>query len=260
MYAHPERPPQEHHQAAFVLFVAVSVLLHLLAVAGIVYLQRHGVQGLLPEDSVLVRLIEQQQQPKPEPEPPPAPEIETPPKALEQPLQPQPPGVPQTLAPSLVEPAAPTETPIAGPMAPSAPLPLIDRAAIDAAVKAAPAKPMTRDDDLPPGGITFDTRDMVIKGYMTRLRDRVEDIWVYPKEAAQKGIYGDLRIKFVVRKDGSLGSVEVVQTSGYAELDRAAVKALKEGAPYWPLPEGWSREALVVDGRFIYSLDGYYIK
>ncbi|NOX20649.1 MAG: TonB family protein [Nitrospirae bacterium] len=110
------------------------------------------------------------------------------------------------------------------------------------------------------GGITFNTRDLKYYSYMMKLKERIESIWVYPPEAIRRGIYGDLWILFTIRKDGSLGEVKLLRTSGYPELDEAAMRALKEGAPYWPLPEKWKEEALTIKGHFIYSLYGMYIR
>ncbi len=108
--------------------------------------------------------------------------------------------------------------------------------------------------------ITFDAKEFKYYGYMRRLREKIEGIWQYPADAAMRGIYGDLYINFTIKKNGALGSVDLVRTSGYRSLDEAAIKALKEAAPYWPLPEEWKEEALTIKGHFIYSLQGTYIR
>ena len=54
--------------------------------------------------------------------------------------------------------------------------------------------------------------------------------------------------------------MELVRTSGYRSLDEAAMKALKDVAPYWPLPEDWKEEELTVKGHFIYSIYGVYVR
>lgn len=109
-------------------------------------------------------------------------------------------------------------------------------------------------------GITFDTKELRYHGYMSKLQSRIEGIWKYPHEAASKGIYGDLRIKFTIKKDGMLGNVELGRTSGHRSLDEAAIKALKDAEPFWPLPEEWGREGITIDGHFIYTIHGIYIR
>jgi len=108
--------------------------------------------------------------------------------------------------------------------------------------------------------ITFDTSEYRFKGYMRKLREKIESIWVYPPEARMKGIYGDLKIRFTIKKDGRLGAIELVRTSGYRMLDEAAMKALKDGEPYWPLPDEWGMDSYTILGHFIYSMGGYYLR
>lgn len=105
-------------------------------------------------------------------------------------------------------------------------------------------------------GLTFDVGEFKHRGYMKMLTQKIESIWIYPKEAARLGISGDLYIDFVIKKDGKLGKIEVVRPSGFRELDKAAVKALKDAEPFWPLPEDWEKEDLEIKGHFIYILGG----
>jgi len=112
----------------------------------------------------------------------------------------------------------------------------------------------------PDSSVTFDTRELRHYSYMRKLKEKIEYVWEYPPKAASKGIYGDLLIRFVIRKDGTLGAVELLRTSGQRLLDRAAMEALRDGAPYWPLPEDWDTNSLTVTGHFIYTLHGYYVR
>ncbi|MEW6116587.1 MAG: TonB family protein [Nitrospirota bacterium] len=108
--------------------------------------------------------------------------------------------------------------------------------------------------------ITFDTKEYRYYGYMQRLKDKIEGIWIYPSAAAARGIYGDLYIRFTIKKNGKLGAVEVIRTSGHKELDDAALKALRDAEPYWPLPESWEEEGLTITGHFVYTIYGTYIR
>jgi len=107
---------------------------------------------------------------------------------------------------------------------------------------------------------TFDTDDYRYAGYMRLLRQKIESIWEYPPEEAASGHYGDLKIRFTIKKDGRLGEIEIVQHSGYPVLDKAAVKALRDGEPYWPLPDDWHMDSYTILGHFIYSLYGYHLR
>ena len=105
-----------------------------------------------------------------------------------------------------------------------------------------------------------DVKEMRYLTYLKRLRERIESIWIYPPDAAAKGIYGDLLIKFTIKKNGKLSSIELIRTSGYKYLDDAALRALRDAEPFWPLPDEWGMEAYTIQGHFVYTIYGYYVR
>lgn len=66
---------------------------------------------------------------------------------------------------------------------------------------------------------------------------RVEDYGnrVHP---APRHLQGQLRIRVVIGRDGGLRQAEVVQSSGHAELDQAALDTVHGAAPYRPFDAG----------------------
>jgi len=108
--------------------------------------------------------------------------------------------------------------------------------------------------------LTFDTKDYKFLLYNEKLKERIESIWIYPREAATRGIYGDLIIRFTIKKNGTLGAIELLRTSGHQNLDDAAMKALRDGEPYWPLPDEWGLDAYSIVGHFVYTIYGYYVR
>lgn len=107
--------------------------------------------------------------------------------------------------------------------------------------------------------LNFDTSDLRHRGYLKMLKEKIESIWKYPYEAATRGISGDLYIRFSIKKNGRIGEIELIRTSGHKDLDSAAMKAIKDGEPYWPLPQDWDKDELTITGHFIYILGGFYI-
>jgi len=61
-----------------------------------------------------------------------------------------------------------------------------------------------------------------------------------------------VKVRFVIRSDGTVQDVEVVEGSGYPLLDRAAVEAVERAAPFPepPLPSYMDSVAPVVPIEF----------
>ncbi|MCL6268452.1 energy transducer TonB [Sansalvadorimonas sp. 2012CJ34-2] len=58
----------------------------------------------------------------------------------------------------------------------------------------------------------------------------------YPAQARQQKIYGELRVAVQIRRDGSLKSIEIVDSSGSNVLDNAARNIVRMSAPFSPFP------------------------
>lgn len=56
----------------------------------------------------------------------------------------------------------------------------------------------------------------------------------YPEEARRQRLYGSLRLLAVVRRDGTLQEVQLLESSGHATLDQAAMRIVRLAAPYPP--------------------------
>jgi protein TonB len=74
--------------------------------------------------------------------------------------------------------------------------------------------------------------------YLAEWRRRVETVGnqYYPQASLRYGIYGALRMLVTVRSDGSLEDVRLLESSGYAVLDEAALRIVRLAAPSPPFP------------------------
>lgn len=70
--------------------------------------------------------------------------------------------------------------------------------------------------------------------------------------AARKGWLGNLLIDFTVNKDGSLGTIDLVKSSGNPALDDDTITSLKLASPFPPLPEKFDMEEITIRGIFVY--------
>jgi protein TonB len=101
--------------------------------------------------------------------------------------------------------------------------------------------------------ISLDTAETKYASYFARIKHQIERVWIYPSEAARRGIKGELTLKFKISKDGNLMSVRLIDASGHEILDEAALKAVKEAAPYYPFPVTIKKENLSIVATFVYS-------
>ncbi|GAB5412705.1 MAG: energy transducer TonB [Congregibacter sp.] len=82
-------------------------------------------------------------------------------------------------------------------------------------------------------------RAAVDAAYLADWRRRVEAVGnqYYPEASLRYGIYGSLRMLVSVSSDGTLEGIRILESSGYAVLDEAAVRIVQTAAPFAPFPD-----------------------
>jgi len=101
-----------------------------------------------------------------------------------------------------------------------------------AATSAQPAQPTSQ----PTGVQTMPVRSTPAPqrdyGWLAEtLRDRIEELKRYPPMARMNNWQGKVVLKFVVKEDGTVENLEVVQSSGHAVLDEAAMETIRRASP-----------------------------
>lgn len=255
-------------------FIAASIGLHLLVFAAAVYLTSHAARPVVvtPVNIVdLPRELLRKLPPLSRPAPPQAPERIVP-QAPERPLPkgyvPDPSHLGSDDAVTLPKTSpsrratgeragdAVVEGPETGAFERGkTPLPFLSQADIDAlARKGMPAKR--------PGdeSVTLDTDEFKLISYNRWLKIKVESVLKYPELAAVSGIQGTLYIRFDILKDGSLGTFEVLKSSGYRILDAEAERAIRASAPFQPLPDDWDMERYSIRAAVLFYLSEAYVR
>jgi protein TonB len=105
--------------------------------------------------------------------------------------------------------------------------------------------------------IPLNTPDPRYAAYFAELKRRIEDKWVYPQEAVRNGQSGQGELRFILRKDGSVRTVEIVQTAGVAVLDRYIENAIRLAAPFPPIPAAVGEDAIPISLNYTYVLGGF---
>ena len=84
---------------------------------------------------------------------------------------------------------------------------------------------------------------------------RVEELKRYPASARVDPAEGKVVLTVVINEDGSVGDVEVFQSSGHASLDKAAIETIRQAAPFHlPRPLGKAYKTLKIPMN--YHFDG----
>lgn len=143
----------------------------------------------------------------------------------------------------------------APPLKESGPLPFLTQNDIDElARKGMPQKRPGED------SVTLDTDEFKFMSYNRWLKVKVESVLQYPELAAISGYQGTLYILFDIMKDGSLGRLEVLKSSGYKILDDEALRSIRSSAPFQPLPDEWNMERYSIRAAVLFYLGTGYIR
>lgn len=102
--------------------------------------------------------------------------------------------------------------------------------------------------------VDLNTTEYKYISYFTKLKERIYQVWKYPKESQIRREQGNLRIVFTLRKDGYLENVRIIESSGFEELDREVLRTIRVASPYNPFPESWEEEKLKIPATFDYKL------
>ena len=135
------------------------------------------------------------------------------------------------------------------------PLPFLSQTDIDTIARKGMPERKAGDDS-----VTLDTDEFKFISYNRWLKVKVESVLTYPELAAQSGYQGTLYIQFDIMKDGSLGGLEVLKSSGYKILDDEALRAIRSAAPFQQLPNEWHMERYSIRAAVLFYLNGTYIR
>ena len=95
--------------------------------------------------------------------------------------------------------------------------------------------------------ISSSTSDYEYRLYFEAWRQKVERIGAlnYP-EAAKSGIFGALRLTVSLTESGKIENIIIDKSSGYAELDKAAISIVRMGEPYANFSERMRNEVDII--------------
>lgn len=102
--------------------------------------------------------------------------------------------------------------------------------------------------------VDLNTTEYKYISYFTKLKERIYQVWQYPRESRIRREQGNTRIVFTLRKDGYLENVKILRSSGFENLDREVLRTIRVASPYNPFPESWQEEKIKIPATFDYKL------
>jgi periplasmic protein TonB len=92
-------------------------------------------------------------------------------------------------------------------------------------------------------------REAIDANYLQAWRRKVETVgnMNYPEEARRDQLYGSLRLMVAIEPDGSLKDVRILDSSGFKVLDDAAIRIVRQAAPFAPFPEEMRRNTDILE-------------
>jgi len=102
--------------------------------------------------------------------------------------------------------------------------------------------------------IDLGTSDIKYVNYLSKVKNKILQIWKYPQKAYERNEEGDVVVKMSIDADGSLSGAVLMSSSGSAELDEGALSVVQAAAPFEPLPEFYNLSRLHIVASFNYKI------
>jgi len=102
--------------------------------------------------------------------------------------------------------------------------------------------------------IDLGSLDAKYVSYLTRVKNRILRIWIYPQKAYENIEEGNVVVKMSIDANGSLAGVALLSSSGSQNLDQGALRVVQDAAPYEPLPANYDLSRLHIIASFNYKI------
>ncbi|MGK2945134.1 MAG: energy transducer TonB [Desulfuromonadales bacterium] len=113
-----------------------------------------------------------------------------------------------------------------------------------------------REDIIRGDTVWMDSQQDLLHSFMKRFRDNIYLVWNYPEAAAQSQQHGTCLLRITIDRQGDVTDVQLLESSGHRALDEEAMRAVRKGATYGPLPRSYRHEDLKIMAFFQYHLSG----
>jgi TonB family protein len=103
--------------------------------------------------------------------------------------------------------------------------------------------------------VDLGNRDGQYVPYVKKIKEKIDKLWAYPKQAYDRRETGIVVLSFSIRSNGRLEKKGILESSGFAALDRSALDVVSAAAPFSSFPADMKLARLHIVATFKYRID-----
>ncbi|MCK4719353.1 energy transducer TonB [bacterium] len=96
--------------------------------------------------------------------------------------------------------------------------------------------------------------DALLADYAASVKNKIRNSKQYPEISHRLGETGTVEVNFTLASTGELTLVSISTSSGFDHLDNAAIDAVRNAAPFEPIPPETERETLSMSITLVFEL------
>lgn len=96
------------------------------------------------------------------------------------------------------------------------------------------------------------------RGYLARIRRKIDSTKQYPPMAKNSGQQGKVRVRFTILQNGRIVGLKLLSQTPYPALNKEALEMIKRAAPFSRLPDTIGMSALEVVLPFTFQLKSQF--
>ncbi len=98
-------------------------------------------------------------------------------------------------------------------------------------------------------------KDKILKDYLLEIQRKIENSKQYPEFARRNEIEGDVKVEFLVNRDGVVNNMKILFPSNYKILNDSAVATIRGASPFPPIPTELEKDSLTIKLTIIFKLE-----
>ena len=103
--------------------------------------------------------------------------------------------------------------------------------------------------------VDLGNRDSRYIPYLMKTREKINRLWVYPRQAYEHRETGIVIVHFSINRNGRLHQSRIEESSGVAALDQGALGVIRAAAPFHPFTADMNLSRLHIIATFKYRMD-----